>query len=134
MENMEINFLAVIVAAISTFLIGGLWYSTALFGKAWMKENGFTEDDLKNQNMASKFIVSFLMSLIMAVNLAAFLGKEADVAFGAMAGFLTGAGWVLTAFAVVGVFEARSWRYILINGGYHAVAFTVMGVILGAWH
>lgn len=133
MENMNINFWAVLVAAISTFLIGGLWYSPILFGKAWMKENGFTDDDLKNQNAARKFGISFLMAVIMAANLAAFLGDEVDVAFGAMAGFLTGAGWVLTGIAVIGVFENKSWRYILINGGYHTLAFTIMGIILGAW-
>ncbi len=134
MENININFLAVVVAAISTFLIGGLWYSPILFSKAWMRENNFTEEDLKSHSAARKFGVSFLMALIMAVNLAAFLGDKADVTFGATAGFLTGAGWVLTGIAVIGVFENKSWRYILINGGYHTVAFTVMGVILGAWH
>lgn len=133
MENISINFWAVLVSAISTFLIGGLWYSPILFGKVWMKENGFTEEDVKNHSAARKFGVSFLMALIMAANLAAFLGDKADIAFRATAGFLTGAGWVLTGIAVIGVFENKSWRYILINGGYHTIAFTIMGVILGAW-
>ena len=33
---------------------------------------------------------------------------------------------------IVSVSERRSLRYVLINGGYLTVAFTVMGVILGA--
>ena len=49
--DVQLNIWAVLVAALSTFLIGGLWYSPAVFGKAWMKENGFTEESLKNSNM-----------------------------------------------------------------------------------
>ena len=36
----HLNWLAVLVAAVSTFLIGGLWYSPAMFGRAWMSANG----------------------------------------------------------------------------------------------
>ena len=48
---------------------------------------------------------------------------------GALAGF----GWVAMAIAIIGVFENRSWAYILINGGYMTVAFVVMGAIIGVW-
>lgn len=134
MENLYINYWAVLAAAVSAFLIGGLWYSDALFGKAWMKENNFTGEDLKNSNAAKKFGVSFIFSLVMAFNLAAFLGDEkTDVAWGAAAGALAGIGWVAMAIGIVGLFEHKSWRYILINAGYNIVAFIVMGVILGAW-
>ena len=51
---MELNYLAIIVAALSTFLIGGLWYSPAAFGKLWMKENGFTEEGMKNSKAKKK--------------------------------------------------------------------------------
>ncbi|MGB4971685.1 MAG: DUF1761 domain-containing protein, partial [Cyclobacteriaceae bacterium] len=50
-----LNYWAILVSALSTFLIGGLWYSPAVFGKAWMKENGLTEEDLKKGNMAKIF-------------------------------------------------------------------------------
>ncbi len=43
----HLNWLAIVVAALSTFLIGGLWYSPLLFGKQWMSENNFTEDELR---------------------------------------------------------------------------------------
>ncbi len=36
----QINFLAVLVAALSSFMLGGLWYSNALFGMAWREEAG----------------------------------------------------------------------------------------------
>ena len=80
------------------------------------------------------FGIAFVLALVMAVNLAAFLsGPETTVAWGTAAGALTGLGWVAPAIATVALFERRSVRYIAINGGYFAVAFVVMGAILGAW-
>ena len=70
----------------------------------------------------------------MAVNLAMFLNAPATtLAFGAIAGLLAGAGWVATGIGIVALFENRSWKYVLINGGYLTVALTVMGAILGGW-
>ena len=55
METNAINYWAILASALSTFLIGGLWYSPAVFGKAWMHENGFTEEELKKGNMTKIF-------------------------------------------------------------------------------
>ena len=129
----EINYLAVVAAAVSTFLIGGLWYSPLLFYRPWMKANGFSEADVKGGE-GKIFGLAFLFSLLMAANLAAFLaGPETTAAWGATAGLLAGLGWVALGIGVVALFERRSWSYILVNGGYFVVAFTVMGAILGAW-
>ncbi len=69
MDISTLNWFAVIVAALSNFLIGGLWYSPILFGKVWMKENNFSDDDLKNGNMPKIFGLTFLFSIVMAFNL-----------------------------------------------------------------
>ncbi len=130
----SVNHLAVIIAALSTFLIGGLWYSPVLFGKAWQRENGLSDTDLQQGNMATIFGLSFLFSLLMAYNLAFFLNDPSiDLSMGTLYGFLTGFGWVAMALFIIGLFERKSWKYMLINGGYMIVAFTVMGAILGAW-
>lgn len=50
METAALNYWAILVAALSAFLVGGMWYSPAVFGKTWMKENGFSEADLKGGN------------------------------------------------------------------------------------
>jgi uncharacterized protein DUF1761 len=134
MDFSKINYLAVLVAALSTFLLGGLWYSPMLFGKAWMRANNFTDADLRTFSKARMFGWSFVFSLVMALNLAMFLGGPAtNASWGMTAGALTGLGWVAMAIAIIGVFENRSVPYILINGGYMTVAFTVMGAIIGAW-
>ena len=130
----QINYFAVLAAAASTFVLGGLWWSPLLFQKAWMRANGFTEEKLQEGSMAKIFGVSFVLTVVMAFNLAMFLaGPDTTVASGATAGVLAGGGWVALGIAVVALFERRSLTYVLVNGGYFVVAFAVMGAILGAW-
>jgi hypothetical protein len=127
-----LNLWAVVVAAVSAFVIGGLWYSPALLGAAWKRANGFTADPPAAGPKG--FLIAFLLSLVMSLNLAMFLNAPTTtLAFGAIAGFLAGAGWVATGIGIVAVFEHRSLKYVLINGGYLTVALTAMGAILGGW-
>ncbi len=134
METPAINFLAVIVAAVSSFVVGSLWYSPVLFGKVWQREAKLTDENIKNANMVKIFGLTFVLSLIIALNLAAFLGAEATLSFGLFAGAAAGIGWVATALGILYLFEQNSFKLWLINAGYHAVTFTIMGGILGAWH
>ena len=134
MDFSSINYFAVLAAALSSFVLGGLWYSPLLFGKAWMRANSFTDTDLQTFSKARMFGWSFLFSLVMSLNLAMFLADPATtVTWGMAAGALAGFGWVAMAIAVVGVFENRSWSYIVINGGYMTLAFVIMGAIIGVW-
>src|SRR5258708_5146948 len=136
-----INWLAILVAGVSAFVLGGVWYSPALFGKAWMGENKMTVDDVKKANAAKIYGLSFILSLIMAANLGMFLidspatcpvecAQKTDIAWGTLAGFLAGL-WPFCGLAMVGLFEHKSARYIFINGGYLLVALTLMGAIIG---
>ena len=131
--EVQINYWAILVAALSTFLIGGLWYSPAVFGKAWMKENGFTEESMKGGNMIKIFGLSFVLGLIAAVNLAMFMGPENKPEMGALWGFLAGFGWVATFIGTHYLFERRSLKLFLINSGYSIVSLTIMGIIIAAW-
>ena len=129
----SINYFAVLVAALSAFIIGGLWYSV-LFAKVWMIENGYDEAALKNSNMAKIFGGSFIFSLIISFVLVLFLGPERDAVMGATAGFMAGLFWVATAMGITYLFERKSLKLFLINAGYHVVTFTIMGLLLGAWN
>lgn len=134
MDFSTINYFAVLAAAVSTFVLGGLWYSPLLFGKAWMRANNFTDADVQTFSKTRMFGWSIVFSLVMAINLAMFLGApDTSAKWGMTAGALTGLGWVAMAIAIIGLFESRSWSYIVINGGYMTVAFTIMGLIIGAW-
>lgn len=126
----NLNWLAVICAALSTFIIGGIWYS--VFEKPWMAANNFTKEYLLKRKMPFVFGLSMLFALFMAINLALFVGKE-DLSYGMIAGFMTGFGWVSFSIAIIALFENRPLKYVLINGGYMIVSFTVMGAIIGGW-
>jgi len=129
----SINYLAVVAAAASTFVIGGLWYSPLLFQQAWMKANRFTEADVRTGNQAVIFGLAFAFAVIMAFNLAMFLNApDTTTTWGATAGLLS-AVWVVLGMGTVALFERRPFAYTAINGGYWVVAFVVMGAILGAW-
>ena len=129
----NINWLAVLVAGISAFVAGGIWYSPGLFGKAWMKENSLTEENIKQSNKGRTFGWSLILILIMAVNLAMFLADpKTDFVWGMTAGFLAGI-WIFCGIAVTAMFELRSWKYVFINGCYQLIALTIMGGIIGVW-
>lgn len=134
-EQISFNYLAILAATVSAFVLGGLWYAPVLFGRAWMQEMGFTEEGLKAKGGTGRIMASsFALELVMAFNLAAFLGPKASLGFGAFAGAAAGFGWVAAAMGVTYLFERKSLRLFCINGGYHAIALTIMGAILGAWH
>ena len=128
----HLNWIAILAAAACAFLIGGLWYS--FFEKPWMAENNFTKELLLQRKLPLVFGLSFLFSFIMAFNLAMFIGTKATATYGLMAGFLAGFGWIFFSIAIIALFEKRSVKYVLINGGYITIVFSLMGTILGAWH
>jgi hypothetical protein len=74
---------------------------------------------------------SFLIAVVMAASLAAFIGKGGAV-FGLLAGLAAGITWVAAAFGINYLFERRSVRLFLINAGYNVLSFGVMGLIIGA--
>lgn len=132
MDFHTLNFWAILVAALSAFLIGGVWYSPVLLGGAWKNVNGLGSE--VSGAGPRVFALAFVLSLVMAVNLAMFLNDpKTNLAWGATAGFLAGFGWVAMGIGIVALFERRSLKYVLINGGYLTVALTSMGAILGAW-
>ncbi|MBX2906707.1 MAG: DUF1761 domain-containing protein [Taibaiella sp.] len=134
MEQLHINHMAVICCAFANLLVGGIWYSPILFYKAWARENKLSEEDLKKTNPVKTFSLTLFISLIISYNLAFFLGDaKTDAAWGATAGFLAGFGFSALIFTIVALFEQRSWKYIVINGGYITGYFTLIGFILGAW-
>jgi hypothetical protein len=135
MNPNQINWAAVLAAALSMFIIGGLWYSPVLFGKVWLRANGFSQDEIeKSGSKLRAFGGSFVLALIMAANLAFFLATPSTtVLWGMTAGALAGVGWAAGGLAVVALFERRPAAYILVNGGYLIVAFIAMGAVLGGW-
>ncbi|MDO1502163.1 DUF1761 domain-containing protein [Winogradskyella maritima] len=159
---MEINVMAILVAAIVPIVLGFLWYNPMLFGNAWMRESGMTEEKMKGGNMAVIFGVSILMSLLLAfftqflvihqLGALGMVGAEVELAkpsyeafladygnayrtfkHGALHGAMAGIFMVLPLFAINGLFERQSWKHIFINVGYWTLSLAIMGAIVGGW-
>ncbi|MEZ0005884.1 hypothetical protein ABH942_001241 [Flavobacterium sp. 28YEA47A] len=159
---MEVNFLALLVAALSTLVVGFIWYNPKVFGTAWMNSAGLTEEKLKGANMAKIFGLSILFAFFMAFILQFLVihqwgvlgatGGDPDKAgpaydafmaqygtnfrtfkHGALHGFMTGLFFTFPLVAINAMFERKSWKFIFINSGYWIVNLTIMGGIICAW-
>jgi len=135
----NINYLAVLVAAIAAIVIGSLWYSPILFGNIWMKLSGITkekmEKDKKKGGMTKLYVVQIVASLVMAcvlANLIALLGLTGVVG-GIQIAFLVWVGFVLPLLIGNVLWEGKSWALYLLNITYNLVNLIVMGIILAVW-
>ncbi len=129
-----INWLAVVIATVVAFAVGGLWYSKALFGSVWLEEVGLTEEAVSNTNMPRTFGGTFVLLFLAVTALAALIGTDSSWQGGLQSGLLIGVFWVATAYGITYLFEQRSLRLFLINAGYNVVLFAILGIIIGAWH
>jgi membrane-associated HD superfamily phosphohydrolase len=133
MDMRTLNVWAILVAAVVAFMLGAVWFSPALFGKAWKRANGFGANEPPKAS-AQMLILAFVLTLVMSANLAMFLNDpKTTLAWGATAGFLAGFGWIVMGMGIVAIFERRPLSYVLVNGGFLTVVLVVMGAILGAW-
>ena len=129
----EINWFAVIAAALAAFALGAVWYSMPMFGRTWMREIGLSEETASGANMPLVFVTVFLLQLAAATALAACMPDPSNWLTGIKCGLVVGLFWVASAFAITYLFEQRSMRLFMINAGYYVVLFAIMGVILGSW-
>jgi len=130
----EINVWAVLAAGVSSMILGGLWYSPVLFGKAWSAASGVTEAQQQSANMAKIMGTAFVLAAIGAAVFAMFLGPRPAPVFATSAGLSAGLCWVAGSFGINYLFEQRPMKLFLINGGYHTVQYTLIGLVLGVWH
>lgn len=104
-----------------------------LFARAWQREVGLSDEQLKGANPAKTFGLTFLLAYLSSYNLAFFLGAPGTTwKWGVAAGLLT-AVWAIAMYVIISLFEQRSLKHMLINCGYIAVYFSVIGFILGIW-
>lgn len=132
--NIEgINWLAVLLAACSAFVLGGLWYGP-LFKNAWGRENGIDPNAQPSRHPAKMFCTAFLAALVAAAAFAIILRADPPLFIAVHAGFLTGLAYVAMSFGINYAFAGRSFKLWLIDGGYHTLQFTIYGLVLGLWH
>jgi hypothetical protein len=130
----SINLLAIFGATVAANLIGGVWYSPFMFGNLWRKDAGLGESRGTMSNPAGTFVTAFILQLLAASMLGGLLGHNVGPGEGARLGALLGFTLVFTAIGVTNLFEARPLRLVVIHAGYHMVALSVMGAIIGQWN
>jgi hypothetical protein len=123
----EVSLVATLVATVLGFGLGALWYGP-LFGKAWMAAVGLTREQIEQRaNPATTYGVTFVLGLVASYVFGLYLGPNPGRTFAVAAGAAAGLCWVATALATNYLFEGRPAALIAINGGYHAVRFTLIG-------
>ena len=129
----QINWLAVLAAAVAAFLLGGLWFSPAMFARQWVAALGKKPEEMgmPGPSMA----LSFVMTLIMSVALALILGKMPPVTMAGSVrfGLAVGVGIVATGMASDYAFTKWSRTLYFIQASYHIIMVVLMSVILGSW-
>ena len=136
----SLNWLAILAAAVSTMVLGFVWYSPLLFAKPWMREMGYDPNDkAKVQEMQKSagpaYGGSFVASLISAFTLALiFHGLRAEsLHFGLLASFHIWLGFVATVQFTDALFAKKSMKLLAINTFYQLACYLVMGAILVLW-
>lgn len=157
-----LNPIAILVAAISALFVGFFWYNPKVFGNAWMKAAGITEEQIKGGNMIKIFSLALFFAILLALalptivthqmgayslaqgelgslpSLEAFMldyGNEfRTFKHGVFHGVLTGVFIALPILGTNALFERKGAKYILINSGYWIVTLGLMGGIICGWH
>lgn len=132
--DVSFNYLAVLVAAVSSMIIGGVWYSKGVLGAKWMQDVGLSEEDTK-KGAAKAMSVMFLLSIVTALVMSAMLDYMSAItlADGLLTGVVLWGGFVFTSVTGNALFEQRTGPALWIFLGNQFVTFLVMGAILGAW-
>ena len=131
----DINFWAVLLAAITKVVIGSFWYSPLILGKTWMAENKLCEADfMKGHPIWIMALLSLTFAFIGALAMACFMGPNSTWLTGAGIGALVAVVWISTSKANTTLYENYSFKHYLIHAGYDIFSYTAMGAILGALH
>jgi len=132
MPSVDINYAAVLVAAVINMAVGAVWYSPSLFGKAWSKLTG--KKDMRGSGRTG-YAVSAVGALVQSWILVHFVqyAGSTSVWEGAITGFWLWLAFVGVVMAGAYVFEGRPWKLWQINAGYFLVVLVVNGALLAAW-
>jgi hypothetical protein len=137
-----VNYLAVLVAAIVIFALGGLWYSPVLFVKKWVALQGKTEEQMRAEaasaNMPVLYTSAFVCSLIIALVMAHIMAHMASImptgaVHGAFFGFMAWLGFAAPTSYATAIFSGKPKQLWLIDSSYNLISFMLAGLILAAW-
>ena len=135
MPEVSVNLLAVLIAAVINMAIGALWYSPALFAKAWLVAQGKTPEEIKTSSAGIIYVVNTIGYLVLAYVLAhvVYFAQAATVVQGAQAGFWVWLGFLVPPLLTVYLFEMRNIKLYFIYIVYQLIALILEGIVLAIW-
>ena len=138
MAEASINYLAILIAAIVSMVIGALWYSPVLFGKLWMKLSGISEkqiQDAKKKGMTKSYALAFLGTLVMSYVLAHFVdyAEATTFASGMQTGFWIWLGFLVTTMLGTVLWEGKPVKLYFLNIAHYFVVLLITGGMLALW-
>ena len=128
---MEVNWLAIVLAAAMGFLVGGIWYGPVM-GKKWMGAIGLTEEQIKQGNMGMIYGGAFAFSLLASWTLAhtfATYAQDLSVPVKIMTAFGVALGFIVPAIGTNYLFSQKSKTLFFIDAGYWMLFYTAMGTV-----
>jgi Protein of unknown function (DUF1761) len=130
-----LSYWAVVIAAATSFLFGGIWYG--LLAQPWMRALGKTEAEIKNsdRSMPMLLAITFVAQLLMAYVLAGIIGHlgadRITMINGIISGALVWLGFVATTLIVNHGYQGNSWSLTVIDGGHWLGVLLIQGAVIG---
>ncbi len=132
----EVNFIAVLVATVIAFMLGGLWYSPLLFARQWTAAHGHSDEKVKQlqQGATPSYAIAFVCWFVMATALA-LVAPHFGRGVGGMLhmALLLWVGFSATTGLTNNRFSGKPLSLWLIDAGYQLASLAVMAVVLGLW-
>ena len=128
---MDVNWLAVVVAALTGFLVGGLWYGP-IMGKRWMGAVGLREEDIGQGNMGLIYGGAFAFSLLASWTLAHTFGtyaQDLSVSVKVLTAFGVALGFIVPAIGTNYLFSKKSKALFFIDASYWLLFYVAMGLV-----
>ena len=131
MNLLDVNWLAVVLAAACGFVIGGIWYGPVM-GRKWMGAVGLTEEQIGQGNMARIYGGAFLFSLLASWTLAhtfASYAQDLSVTVKVVTALGVAVGFIVPAIGTNYLFSQKSRTLFFIDAGYWLLFYTAMGFV-----
>lgn len=135
MMEWDVNYWAALVSVVAAMVIGAIYYSPAVAGKAWMNAIGKTPEEIKASAKPSMYVVTAVLAFLQAIVLSAVISWAGDVSpwGGVLIGLLLWVGMAVPVISNTFLFEGRKRINHVISTGYYLITLVVMGGIIGAW-
>jgi hypothetical protein len=135
----DVNWLAIVVAAVVYWLLGALWYSPVLLGNVWMRASGLEQSDTEGGPGPLIYLAPFLGYLVSAIatGMLAVATESTTLGDGIVLGLVVGVGYTTVVTAIGAVFSPkmpspRTWFWI--TASFNLLGLLITGVLVSVWN